>query len=105
MENTAFENEVCNIGNIERVWRLVAGSLLIAITFFSSSDLGLAALLPIIAVYPLMTAVLGWDPFYLWSGANPSFKGPTNQKFEKSQWHGRKNSGRRPFTPIKHAIS
>ena len=54
-----------NIENITlsgRGVRLGVGLLLLFSVFFHEGSLGAAAYLPLIAIYPLITATLGWDP-------------------------------------------
>jgi Inner membrane protein YgaP-like, transmembrane domain len=54
-----------NIENITlsgRGARVAVGLLLISAVFFQEGELGIAAYLPLIAIYPLITATLGWDP-------------------------------------------
>ena len=53
---------VQNITNSDRVVRIIAGLGLALSVSLQSGPLGMAALLPLIAIYPLMTGVVGWDP-------------------------------------------
>jgi hypothetical protein len=57
---------VTNLSLGERVFRMVLGYGLIFAQVDGTGFLGWAALLPIVAIYPLMTAALGWDPIYQW---------------------------------------
>jgi hypothetical protein len=58
---------VQNIGWLDRTVRFFVGFALIVFVL-RDMQLGIAlgwhAYLPIIAIYPLMTGILGWDPFY-----------------------------------------
>lgn len=58
MNNT----NVQNITYSDRVVRIVAGLGLVFSVTLQSGPVGLAAVLPLIAIYPLMTGVVGWDP-------------------------------------------
>lgn len=51
-----------NITYSDRVVRIVAGLGLIFSVSLHSGPLGIAAILPLIAIYPIMTGVIGWDP-------------------------------------------
>lgn len=56
-----------NMGWFDRALRFVLGlGLIVAalVNLESSEDVGVYAYLMIIAIYPMMTAILGWDPFY-----------------------------------------
>ncbi len=58
---------VQNMGWLDRSVRTVIGALLIAVTLYEiqqGTPVGSYAYLPIVAIYPLMTGLLGWDPFY-----------------------------------------
>lgn len=56
-----------NIGNFERLLRIVVGIALIAGFFLNDSAYGWLYLLGII---PLATGVIGWCPPYQWLGIN-----------------------------------
>ena len=58
MDNTTFNN----VSKGGRVARIAVGLALIYSTVFQPGTLGLAAILPLLAIYPISTAVLGWDP-------------------------------------------
>lgn len=45
-----------------RVVRLVVGSIFIGIVMSSSGQLGYLAVLPLIAIYPILTGIIGEDP-------------------------------------------
>ena len=45
-----------------RAVRVAVGMLLIYSAFLQEGTVGAAAYLPLIAIYPLITATLGWDP-------------------------------------------
>ena len=62
-----------NIGSIDRSLRFVIGGILLGSVFYLTSaelfsvggyELMLIKLLPILSIYPLGTAWLGWDPIY-----------------------------------------
>lgn len=62
-----------NMGFIDRFLRLVVGGCLLGSVFYLSpvstvsilgSDVMLMKILPIISIYPILTAWLGWDLFY-----------------------------------------
>lgn len=62
-----------NIASIDRSLRFIVGGILLGSVFYlspeavlsvGSYELMLIKLLPIISVYPLGTAWLGWDPIY-----------------------------------------
>ncbi len=62
-----------NIGFIDRSSRFVIGGILFGSIFYLSPaamvsifgfEVMLMKLLPIISIYPLLTAWIGWDPFY-----------------------------------------
>lgn len=59
-----MDTTVQNIDWIERVGRFALGMAVIVGVMTAEGILGWGALLPIIAVYPCITAVLGWDPVY-----------------------------------------
>ena len=58
MKRTTAEN----ITNPDRVVRIVVGLGLVYSVTLSSGPIGVAAILPLVAIYPLMTGFLGWDP-------------------------------------------
>jgi hypothetical protein len=60
MKNTTYTN----ISNTERAVRIIVGLALTYSVLLQTGTLGLAAILPLIAVYPVMTAIIGWDPVY-----------------------------------------
>lgn len=60
MENYSL----CNIGGGERIAHFVLGIGLVTSIFAGSGPLGLAALLPLVGIYPMMTAILGVDPMH-----------------------------------------
>lgn len=56
-----FSSPFDNIKPLERLIRMVLGSLLVAAVFYP----GVAApWLALLAIYPLITATLAWDPIY-----------------------------------------
>ena len=58
MKNVSQENMTYS----NRAVRIVVGLGLIFSLGFQSGPLGMTAILPLIAIYPIMTGVLGWDP-------------------------------------------
>ena len=58
MDNTTFNN----VSIAGRGVRIAVGLALVYSTALLPGTLGLAALLPLLAIYPMLTAVLGWDP-------------------------------------------
>ena len=58
---------VQNLGWLDRSVRLIVGAALIAIVLMElgkGNTLGWQAYLPIIAIYPLLSGIVGWDPLY-----------------------------------------
>ncbi|MBI3772715.1 MAG: DUF2892 domain-containing protein [Gammaproteobacteria bacterium] len=56
-----------NVGLWDRILRVIIGSGLIAVVLvdlYQRTDLGWHAYLPIIAIYPMLTGILGFDPLY-----------------------------------------
>ena len=62
-----------NIGFIDRSLRFIIGGILLGSVFYLTptamisilgSEIMLMKLLPIVSIYPLLTAWVGWDPFY-----------------------------------------
>ncbi|WP_455366014.1 YgaP family membrane protein [Kaarinaea lacus] len=62
-----------NIGFIDRSLRFIIGGILFGSIFYLSPsamvsiagfEMMLVKLLPIVSIYPLLTAWVGWDPFY-----------------------------------------
>jgi len=67
MESVRFVGAIQNLGWFDRALRFVLGLFLIiaaVIDLESSQDGGVYAYLMIFAIYPTMSAVLGWDPIY-----------------------------------------
>lgn len=60
------------LSTTSRVIRIVAGSILIGITMNATGQLGFLALLPLLAIYPIATGLVGEDPldnlFARWKG-------------------------------------
>lgn len=56
------KSRIENITNTDRVIRIIAGLGLIYSVTLQTGALGLTALLPLIAIYPIITGVFGWDP-------------------------------------------
>ncbi|WP_455200390.1 YgaP family membrane protein [Kaarinaea lacus] len=51
-----------NITNSDRVIRIAAGLGMVFSVTLQSGPIGVAAILPLFAIYPIMTGVVGWDP-------------------------------------------
>jgi len=64
------ETGMNNLTNIERVIRLFFGCSLVGSVMFLSDPFGYLILLPLIGVYPCLTAIVGWDPVYFVFGVN-----------------------------------
>jgi hypothetical protein len=58
------QTTITNIGSIERIARIGAGLALTLSVAFQPATLGIAAILPLLAIYPMMTGAIGWDPIY-----------------------------------------
>ena len=56
------KDTVHNINPIERLVRLAFSITLVLIPFVADAPLGGLALLPLLAIYPGLTAAFGWDP-------------------------------------------
>jgi len=59
-----------NINNIERVVRLFIGCSLIGSVMFLPAPFHYLILMPLIGIYPCLTAIVGWDPVYYVFGVN-----------------------------------
>jgi hypothetical protein len=67
MKNFAHLGPIQNLGWLDRTIRVIIGFALVFTVLFEfqkTGDLGGYAYLPILAIYPFLTAVLGWDPLY-----------------------------------------
>lgn len=53
-----------NISTSERAVRFIVGMALIYSVVLHPGVLGAAAVLPLIAIYPILTGVIGWEPIY-----------------------------------------
>lgn len=60
MTNTTYTN----ISAFERAVRIAIGLALTYSVALQTGTLGVAAILPLVAVYPVMTGIMGWDPVY-----------------------------------------
>ena len=58
-----------NVGGIDKILRIVAGVVLLALTFVLKTDQGLW-LWGLIGIVPLATGLIGWCPFYPLLGLN-----------------------------------
>ncbi|WP_455209075.1 YgaP family membrane protein [Kaarinaea lacus] len=69
--DTLFD-EIRNIGLIDRGLRIAVGAVAILAVLASQNTgmLGWVALIPLFAVYPIMTGLIAYDPFYAWLGIN-----------------------------------
>jgi len=59
-----------NISGIERVVRLFIGSALIGSVMLTPAPFHFLILMPLIGIYPCLTAIVGWDPVYYVFGIN-----------------------------------
>ena len=80
---TVNSTPVHNLGLIDRMVRFFGGGMLLAYGIvdivLNGNHLAAAAAI-ILAVYPLMTTVMGWDPFYqIIGGRSCSLEGGRNQ--------------------------
>ncbi|MDP2784913.1 MAG: DUF2892 domain-containing protein [Sulfurimicrobium sp.] len=58
-----------NVGGIDKILRIVAGVVLLALTFVLRDETGLW-LWGLIGIVPLATGLMGWCPFYPLLGMN-----------------------------------
>ncbi|MFA5243613.1 MAG: DUF2892 domain-containing protein [Sulfuricella sp.] len=58
-----------NVGGIDKVLRITAGVVLLALTFVLGDESGLW-LWGLIGIVPLATGLMGWCPFYPLLGMN-----------------------------------
>lgn len=56
--------DINNMNGIERVVRFFLGCSLIGSVMLSPFTFEYLVLLPLIGIYPCMTAIVGWDPIY-----------------------------------------
>lgn len=54
-----------SVSTYDRLTRLAAGGIMIALIFNPGVD---AFWLALVAVYPIITAIMAWDPFYALAG-------------------------------------
>ena len=66
------ETSLNNLHNIERVLRLFIGCSLIASVMFISTPFDYLILMPLVGIYPCLTAIIGWDPAYYVFGIDQS---------------------------------
>jgi len=59
-----------NIGGVERVIRLFIGCALIGSVMLTPAPFHYLILMPLIGIYPCLTAIVGWDPAYYVFGIN-----------------------------------
>ena len=71
--DTLFD-EIRNVGYIDRGIRIIAGSaaILFVLTTQTAGMLGWMAILPLLAVYPIITGIISYDPFYAWAQIDTS---------------------------------
>ena len=58
------ETSMNNLSNVERVARLFIGCSLIGSVMFLPGPFQYLILMPLIGIYPCLTAIVGWDPVY-----------------------------------------
>ena len=73
ISDTLFD-ETRNLGLLDRGVRISIGAVAILSIMASprTGILGWLALIPLFAVYPIMTGLIAYDPFYAWIGINTS---------------------------------
>jgi len=64
------ETSMNNVNNIERVLRLFIGCSLIGSVMFVPVPFDYLILMPLLGIYPCLTAIVGWDPTYFVLGIN-----------------------------------
>ncbi|HEY5604789.1 MAG TPA: DUF2892 domain-containing protein [Gammaproteobacteria bacterium] len=73
MQNTGTVfDEIPNIGFLDRSFRIAVGAVAI-IAVLANQNTGMLdwlALVPLLAVYPIMTGLIAYDPLYAWLGIN-----------------------------------
>ena len=64
--------ETRNLGLLDRSVRIAIGAAAILAVLASQNIgmLGWVALIPLLAVYPIITGMVAYDPFYAWIGIN-----------------------------------
>ncbi|MCI0505017.1 MAG: DUF2892 domain-containing protein [Gammaproteobacteria bacterium] len=72
MQNTCTLYQ--NLGYIDRVLRVGVGAaaILAVLAIQDAGTLGWLALIPLLAVYPILTGLIAFDPFYAWIGMDTS---------------------------------
>ena len=65
--DTLFD-EIRNVGYIDRGIRILTGSaaILFVLATHTAGALGWMAVIPLLAVYPIITGLISYDPFYAW---------------------------------------
>lgn len=51
-----------NIGEVERIFRMLSGTVLLGITLLAPSSFMHAVIFPMVAAYFVLTAIMKWDP-------------------------------------------
>ena len=51
-----------NIGDVERVFRVLLGAALLSITLLGPASFMYATIFPMLAAYFVLTAIMQWDP-------------------------------------------
>lgn len=64
--------ETRNLGLLDRSVRIAIGAVAILAVLVSQNIgmLGWVALIPLLAIYPIITGMVAYDPFYAWIGIN-----------------------------------
>ena len=57
-----IDNSIVNLGTAGRLARGLIGAVLIGVVMVQTDPLGWLAILPLIAVYPIFSAITGVDP-------------------------------------------
>lgn len=77
-----------NVGTLDRVGRFVLGSAMISSVFLVKLESAVAlggavgwwAVMPLLAIYPMATAFLGWDPLYEYLDAKTDENAPDQRE-------------------------
>ena len=65
MNRTTYNTDNQNLNRSQRAQRVIVAVALLAVTVSATSGaLGGLSVLPLVAIYPLITGLLGWDPIF-----------------------------------------
>ena len=78
--------KLVNLGYVDRVSRFLIGAALVASVYIltTPAELSWALYLPLVGLYPLTTAMVGWDPLYAILGVNTNVKSVTEAAMAKA---------------------